>query len=60
MSDASTPDCEDSALPEPRLIVEFDSPSLILYSSGLSVSADSVYISVGSYQSDIWVTDLEW
>jgi len=41
-------------------MVEFDSPSLILYLTGISVSSDSIYLSVGSYQSDIWVTDLEW
>ena len=51
--------CEDLPLPEPRLIVEFDSPSLILY-PGISVSSDSIYISVGTYQSDIWVMDLVW
>ena len=57
---APTPDCEDSPLPEPRLVVAFDSPSLMLYWSGLSVSSDSIYISVGTYQSDIWVMDLAW
>ena len=60
MSDAPTPDCEDSPLPEPRLVVEFDSPSLMLHRSGLSVGSDSIYISVGTYQSDIWVMDLAW
>jgi len=60
VSDDSAPVCEDLPLPEPRLIVEFDSPSLILYSAGISVSSDNIYLSVGSYQSDIWVRDLEW
>ncbi|MCH7934975.1 MAG: protein kinase [Gemmatimonadetes bacterium] len=60
MSDDPAPVCEDLPLPEPRLMVEFDSPSLILYLTGISVSSDSIYLSVGSYQSDIWVTDLEW
>jgi TolB protein len=60
ISDDLTPVCEDLPLPEPRLIVESDSPSLILYRGGISVSSDSIYISVGTYQSDIWVMDLVW
>ncbi len=60
MIDDATPLCEDLPLPEPRLIVEFDSPSLILYRAGISVSSDNIYLSVGSYQSDIWVMDLAW
>ena len=52
--------CEDIPLPPPRLIVEFDSPSFVLYGTGISVGPDSIYLSIAEYESDIWVMDLDW
>jgi serine/threonine-protein kinase len=41
---------------EPRLVVRFDAPQM----AGMSVGPDNIYLTVGEWESDIWVMDLEW
>ena len=53
---------------EPRRLVVFDDPSVTPLKpssngegfAALTVSQDSLYLSVGEAESDIWVMDLEW
>jgi Tol biopolymer transport system component/tRNA A-37 threonylcarbamoyl transferase component Bud32 len=44
---------------EPRLIVAYDDPVLDGLSR-FSVGAHQLYLTVGEYESDIWVLDVEW
>ncbi len=44
----------------PRIVVDFSNSSKILYPNGLSVRGDQLYLSLGEFESDIWVMDLEW
>jgi TolB protein len=60
MGDDDVPACDNAPLAAPRLVVEFDSPSLVLYSAAVSVSSDRVYLSIAEYESDIYVMDLEY
>jgi serine/threonine-protein kinase len=41
---------------EPRLVVMSDALGPV----GISVGPDNLYMTVGDYESDIWVADLEW
>jgi len=45
---------------EPRLIVTFEDPSLVVqsYPGTINVTRDRLYLTVGEFESDIWVMDL--
>lgn len=45
---------------EPRLIVTFEDPLLVLHSypGTINVTGDRLYATVGEFESDIWVMDL--
>lgn len=47
---------------DPRLVVPFDDPSLTVmtYPGTINVSHGRLYLTVGEFESDIWVMDLEW
>ena len=45
---------------EPRLVVDFEDSNLHMYSNGLTVGPGYLHLSIGVYESDIWVMDLEW
>jgi Tol biopolymer transport system component len=40
-------------------VVSFDDPSLTVY-AGFTVGPKHLYVTMAEYESDIWVTDLEW
>jgi Tol biopolymer transport system component len=44
---------------EATVVVAFDDPSLTVLSY-LSLDAERFYLTIGEYESDIWVADLDW
>jgi hypothetical protein len=40
-------------------VVAFDDPALA-FLGGLSVGPDRLYLTLGEYESDIWVATLRW
>jgi len=44
---------------EPVRMVVFDDPSFRVFRF-FTVGPDNFYFSIGEYESDIWVVDLEW
>jgi TolB protein len=45
---------------EPRLVIEYDDPTLVNYWGFLSVGPDRLYLTVAQYESDIWVARLRY
>lgn len=41
-------------------VVAFDDPALDVNQFGLSVGPENLYLTIGEYESDIWVMDLDW